>query len=247
MARKKPADELQTVLARLRHLRQQNGNDYSKWVVPVKTWQTLRVREPYADLAALQKYAPATTFFLTDLYGTHDFSERDASLDRIVPAMVKLLPGMALGTITKAIEMDALTEELDQMMATAWRDVGTPKLDDAAYGVLYRSVGCRPMRVRQIALMKEVGMSLNTLVRVPAISTTLTAMKIPAQLAGVGALHGFLERGFKAFKHMGDAAEFVASIERREIDISEKLYENAPDPFDRGAPEAVTGKRSRAR
>ncbi len=247
MARKKPADELQTGLARLRHLRQQNGQEYRQWTVPLKVWQTQRLQQTYADLAAVTKYAPATAFFLTDLYGTQDFTDRDASLDRIVPTMVKLLPGMALGTISKAIEMDALAEELDQMMATAWRDVNAPKLDDAAYGVLYRSVGCRPMRARQIALMREIGNSLNLLVKVPAISATLTAMKIPAQLAGVGPLHGFLERGFKAFKTMGDATDFIATIERRETQISDQLYANAPNPFDRVAePEASLAKKRKS-
>jgi hypothetical protein len=238
MPRRKPADELQTVLARLKHLRRLNTSDYGQWVAPLKRWQAKRLAGTYADLAALVRYEPATAFFLTDLYGDHDLTGRDASLDRVVPTMVKLLPGMALGTVTKAIEMDALAEELDQMMALAWRDVGARKLDDAAYAVLYRSVGCRPMRVRQIALVKEVGMSLNLLVKVPAISATLAAMKIPASLAGVGPLHGFLERGFKAFKHMGDATDFVATIERRETDIMERLYSNDDNPFDR-APAAT--------
>jgi hypothetical protein len=233
MARRKPADELQTVLARLKHLRRQNAEDYGDLTQPIKKWQAKRLAETYADLAAIKRYEPATVFFLSDLYGPHDFSARDASLDRVVPTMVKLLPGMALGTITKAIEMDALAEELDQMMALAWRDVGARKLDDAAYGVLYRSVGCKPMRVRQITLMKEVGMSLNMLVKLPAINASLMAMKIPAQLAGVAALHGFLERGFRAFKTMGDATDFVGTIERRETEISERIYANDENPFAR--------------
>jgi hypothetical protein len=245
MARKKPADELQTGLARLRHLRQQNSQEYRQWTAPLKAWQSARLKITYADLAAIPTYAPATAFFLTDLYGTHDLTDRDASLDRIVPTMVKILPGMALGTIAKAIEMDALTEELDQMMATAWRDVNAPALDDAAYGVLYRSVGCRPMRARQVALVREVGSSLNMLIKVPAISATLTAMKIPAQLAGVGPLHGFLERGFKAFKTMGDATDFIATVERRETHISDQLYANAPNPFDRAVEESAAPAKKR--
>jgi hypothetical protein len=243
MARRKPADELQTALARVKHFRRQNGGDYAKWSTPIKAWQTRRLAESYADLAQVPRYSLATAFFLSDLYGTQDFTDRDASMDRIVPTMVKLLPGVALGTITKAIEMDALTEELDQMMALAWRDVNAPTLDDAAYGVLYRSVGCRPMRARQIALIKEVGMSLNVLVKVPALSATLAAMKIPAQLAGLGALQSFLDRGFKAFKHMGDATDFISTIERRETEISTRLYDNEPNPFGRAEAEPKAKRR----
>ena len=33
----------------------------------------------------------AAQFFLTDLYGEHDFSQRDADIARVIPMMQKLL------------------------------------------------------------------------------------------------------------------------------------------------------------
>jgi hypothetical protein len=230
-ARNTPADELQTSLTRLKRLRRQNAEEYGAWAPPIKAWQAQRLRASYADLAAIGRYQPAVEFFLSDLYGDIDFSGRDASMDRVAPTMIKLLPNAALATVARSIEMDALAEELDQMMALAWRDVDGTTLTAQSYGVLYRSVGCKPMRMRQIALMREVGTSLNLLVKIPAIATTLAAMRIPASLAGVSPLHGFLERGFKAFKHMGDAAEFITTIDHRERRISERLYAGETDPF----------------
>ncbi len=229
--RNTPADDLQTSLTRLKHLRRQNAEAYGEWVPPIKAWQAERLRASYADLACIDRYKPAVAFFLSDLYGDIDFSGRDASMDRVVPTMIKLLPNAALVTVARSIEMDALAEELDQMMALAWRDVDAPALTAQSYGVLYRSVGCKPMRVRQIALMREVGTALNLLVKIPAIATTLAAMRIPASLAGVSPLHGFLERGFKAFKHMGDASEFIATVDHRERRMSERLYAGEAEPF----------------
>jgi len=45
-------------------------------------WQVRRMRATYADLDASARYAPAMTFFTTDLYGSPDFARRDGNLMR---------------------------------------------------------------------------------------------------------------------------------------------------------------------
>ena len=46
----------------------------------------------------------------------------------------------------------------------------------------------------------------------------------PAELAGLGELQKFLERGYSAFKGMRDPAKFVNTIVEREWDILKRLY-----------------------
>ena len=53
----------------------------------------------------------------------------------------------------------------------------------------------------------------------------------PARAAGLGELQGFLERGYSAFEQLGDARAFIAEIEADERDVSQRLFEGAPDPF----------------
>ena len=52
----------------------------------------------------------------------------------------------------------------------------------------------------------------------------LKMMRKPAELAGLGELQGFLERGYRAFSAMrGGAGEFVSIVVARERVISEAL------------------------
>ena len=59
----------------------------------------------------------AARFFLDDLYGPRDFSERDAQFARIVPALVRLFPHEIVGTVQALAALHALSERLDSAMA----------------------------------------------------------------------------------------------------------------------------------
>ncbi len=79
-------------------------------------WQSRRLKMTYADLAADPRYAAAIEFFQNDLYGAADYSRRDADLARIVPVMVRLLPEGVVMTIAAAMDLNALSQELDRVL-----------------------------------------------------------------------------------------------------------------------------------
>jgi hypothetical protein len=56
-------------------------------------------------------------------------------------------------------------------------------------------------------------------------------MRQPARMAGLSALQDFLERGFVAFRKMGDATEFLATIDKRERALMEELLAGDTVPF----------------
>ena len=84
----------------------------------VAHWQARRLRMTYADLAASPRYRAAIVFFQNDLYGPGDFSRRDADLARVVPLMVKVLPERVITTVALAMELNALSQELDRVLLT---------------------------------------------------------------------------------------------------------------------------------
>src|SRR4051794_28025327 len=88
-------------------------------LVELKRWQSRRLAETYADFSAQPRYRDATRFFLEDLYGPKDFSRRDDAMLRILPAMTRLLPGSAVDTAQLAIELEALSEDLDHRVAAS--------------------------------------------------------------------------------------------------------------------------------
>lgn len=182
----------------------------------LRSWQAARLAASYPDLLADGRYAPAAGFFLNDLYGPKDFSERDREVERILPLLVKGLPTSGLQTLALAVELDALSEDLDAALTAAMMRRKTRTLDDARYAALYREVGRRADRLRQIQLIRETGEALERLARKPLVASALRLMHGPAHLAGLGELHDFLERGFFAFRHMGSAADFLERIDTEE-------------------------------
>jgi hypothetical protein len=197
----------------------------------LKQFQARRMASTHADLLVSRDTEAATRFFLEDLYGMHDMTQRDADIERIVPTMERLLPETALRTIAEAIGLDALSEKLDAAMARELR----PEFDENGYAEVYRQATSRIDRERQIALVHSVGTSLCELVRIPLIGGTLKMMRGPAQMAKLGELHEFLERGFLAFKAMKAPRKFVEATIARELQIMENLYAKVPRPFDLGA------------
>jgi hypothetical protein len=193
-------------------------------------WQSLRLRKTYADLASVPRYASAMRFFETDLYGGADFAKRDSDLARVVPAIKRLLPGHVVDTVAAAVELNALSQDLDRAMVDALRPVALT-FSVAEYCAAYRSVGQFDQRRLQIRLMGDVGGALDRFVQKPMIRGALVVMRKPARMAGLGALQDFLERGYAAFTTMRGSADFLATIQRRETQIHEAIAGGDDAPF----------------
>jgi hypothetical protein len=200
----------------------------------LRAFQAQRLERTYPDLLASPRYNPAATFFLTDLYGAKDVTARDEGVARILPMLVRIMPAAALDTIAHAVELDALSENLDLALVGELRrrdPGGASALSDAAYVDAYRAAGRRSDRERQISLTGEIGGALDRLARKPLLGGALRVMEMPARNAGLGALHDFLARGLKAFRHMRGAEEFLRIIDRRERLINDRILSGVSEPF----------------
>jgi hypothetical protein len=214
----------------LEELRRLRGNaaDKPARLEEVKRFQSERLARSYADIAAQPRYRAATSFFLEDLYGPKDFSRRDASMVRILPAMTRMLPASAVETATLAVELEALSEHLDHRVAAALAD---GPIDEATYADAYRKASTPEERTRQIDLIVAVGERLDQVVKMPLIMTSLRVMRRPARLAGLEDLQTFLEHGFAAFRAMDGAKSFLDLIRNREMQVLSRLFSGEPNPF----------------
>ena len=197
----------------------------------LKAWQAARLARTYPDLLAHPRYGDAARFFFDELYGGRDYTQRDADVARILPKLIAMLPAAALSVIADAVELDALSEDLDMQMTIRLGGAGAAGLDDASYCDAFRACGTREARAHQLFLMRHIGDALDRLTRMPLLATTLKLMRGPARMAGLGALQEFLERGFHAFKAMRGAETFLATIEGREGRLLANIYAGAQDPF----------------
>ncbi|MET0656626.1 MAG: hypothetical protein ABW110_00510 [Steroidobacteraceae bacterium] len=219
---------LVTSIARMRQELQQDPERFAR-LRRVQDWQSHRLSRTYGDFLFHPRYRDALNFFVRDLYGPHDFSQRDRDLQRVLATWERALPDRALNAVRNALELEALTEALDVAVLDA---LGHRVPDVVSYAGAYRKADRRPDRQRQIWLILSAGRALNTLVGTPWVSGALRLARTPARLAGVHVLHDFLERGYRAFEKMGDAEELLRSIERRETRIMQRLFAGTPAPFD---------------
>lgn len=204
-----------------------------RWLPELRRWQAERLRRSFDHFLHDPERRPAAEFFLDDVYGDHDFTRRDADIARVLPMMRTLLPKKLLGTVADAIELGALTQELDLGMAEVLETMAPcrRKLDAALYGEAYRALGGQERRKRQVALIGRVGRGFGQALRMPGVAALLAFSRGPAKLAGLGELQAFLERGYAAFESLGDVDGFVTEIERDESAVSAKLFAGDADPF----------------
>lgn len=196
-------------------------------VQALKAYQQRRFARTYADLLQTARYGAAARFFLDELYGPSDFSQRDAQFARVVPALVRLFPRDVVSTVATLAQLHALSEQLDSAMGAKVPD---GEVDGSVYLNAWRQVGRVEDRRRQIALTLAVGRDLDTLTRKPLLRHSLRMMRGPARAAGLSALQGFLESGFDTFQAMRGAEEFLDTVSAREQTLLQALFgaENAP-------------------
>lgn len=197
----------------------------------VKRLQSQRFAGSYQDLLGSGRHAAASRFFLEELYSDKDYAERDEQFARIAGAIEKFFPAQVAQTAVALAQLHALTEELDQGMAQAWRDAPASGLAPAArYVAAWRDVGRRGERARQLEVVMTVGDEMVRLTRTPGLRMMLRMMRGPASAAGLGSLQRFLESGFDTFAAMarekGSAEAFLRTIHEREAALIAMLFDS---------------------
>lgn len=210
--------------------------EYSGRLRELRAWQAARLARTYEDLGRDPRCADAVKFFLTDLYGSEEHERRrDRDLQRASGVLKRTLPRAALGLLGRALELQLLTAELDHAVA---EQLAAQALTSASYAAAYRAVGRADARAHQIDLTLAIGTDLSRIVRHAWLALALRAARVPAHAAGFGALQDFIERGFAAFRKMGDSTRLLDAIRERERGLSAALFSG-----DDAALDAASGER----
>jgi hypothetical protein len=226
---------LREQLARTRTLHEQRVSDttHQHERQCLVEWQSRRLAETYADLASQPRYRLAVEFFMQELYGPRDFSKRDHDLERVSPIIVRVLPAKVVHTVGRAVELNALSQELDNLLLDQLVKEGCDfdHIDTASYASAYRNCNNLSLRQLQITLTRELGEDLDRVVRKPLIRKALIMMRPAAELAGFAELQDFLELGFAAFQSMNGATGFLDTVIGRETEILQRIFGRHPSPF----------------
>jgi hypothetical protein len=226
-----------------------DGKDLPPLLAYLSAWQSVRLARTYADLLHDAEFSLACRFFLTDIYGPQDFSQRDYDGTRIYNFMNRFLPEATLRPLQMALQVNEVTQQLDQALVRAMLgNLGvTDRFEQWHYEEGYRLCDNYDLRVRQIDLILAVGHRLELVRHLPFVGTTLRLARGPAHRLGWYDMQAFLERGFVAWKSLRRPEVFLNTIERREKAILNRIYrqpDGAPEsnPFlvtDGGSPQIV--------
>lgn len=200
----------------------------------VQAWQCKRLMTSHQDMYKQTKFKPAVTFFVNELYGPKDFSQRDKDIARVAPKMAKLLPESALQSLVSALHLNELSFELDFDLAKKLKNQGINRddINRNTYLDAYRACDNRATRQQQINFIEVLGKDLAEVVKMRGISALLLLSRKPAKLAGVQSLHEFIETGFKAFKNLGNVDDFILPIVRFEQDLMKQMFDvSQPNPL----------------
>jgi hypothetical protein len=195
-------------------------------------WQSERLKYSHKDLYYSSLYREGLSFLFTDLYSDTDFSERDRDLERIFPKMVKFLPNSVLETVSLLVELNMLTQMLDQELATKlYIDLSHTTINEQNYCEAYSLCKNEQKRAYQIKLTEDLGKKLDQYARSKAILFSLKLSKGAAESAGLGALHSFISMGFKAFHSMQDIDMLMHKIALRETNFLQEIMAGNQSPF----------------
>ncbi len=194
----------------------------------VQEWQHRRLKATYADLRALPRFRPACNFFLDELYGGKDFLPRNRELAGALPIMRRTMPARLLQTVAEALDVQALSIELDLALAAALPDAA---IDETNYAAAWRAIDREADRARQLAMIMDVGHALDAVVHKNWVYHLLRLLRTPAHAAGFGELQEFLESGFAAFRKLEGAGDFLDIIFARETVIRQRIECRDPEPF----------------
>ena len=190
----------------------------------LQQWQCERLLVSHDDLAQQKRYQKAMAFFVEELYGPKDFSQRDADLVRVIPKLAKVLPDKAMNAMDDALSLNALSFDLDMAMAQYLQaHFPDESINRDNYALAYRHVGRIEDRTHQIDIISHLGDQLADVIKIRGIGMLISLSRRPAKLAGLLALHEFLERGFDAFKALGDVQSFIQPVLVREKAIMQTL------------------------
>lgn len=225
------AEILDREIRAYRAWRSHRDDVFRNYFQAVQRWQVELLRERHAQFLADARYAPVTRFFLEDMYAL-DLKQLADEAERALPIATRIMPDAALHAAAVALQLNALTGELDERVATLlFEDMGVRKITRESYAEAYRRAATREERHRQLHLLRELGGQLDRHVRSRMIYAAFRLAGRPARMAGLAGLYDFLDRGFTVMRPMDSASNYILHFTDVELKIANNLFDGVSEPF----------------
>lgn len=229
------AKKMRYELERYYNLRQHDSNEpeFKRYFETLQKWQADRLQKTHMRLLDNHVTRNATDFFLTDVYGGIDLTDLARDIERVLFKALRVLPEKVMETSASAMELNALTAELDERMTERlFYDYQVDEISEQAYCEAFRAVCDKSMREQQAQMVKHLGRGLDKYVRSHMVYAAFKLARKPAERSGLRALVGFLDRAFLVLRPMDSAERLIHAIVDVEMELVKRIYAGHPAPFD---------------
>lgn len=202
----------------------------------VQAWQKQRMQRTHAQQFAEKNNALMAQYFLNRLYGGPDFDAlagQIARLTKYAHKAEKLIPDNAVKTGTAGVNLAILAVQLDEQVAQQLLQnyPAQAPLTDEMMRQCYLQLDQGENRLKQLALLDQLGKSLDKYMRSFVVYTAFKMCKGAAAKYNFEVMYDFMQDGFLAMKPLKSAEKFVTGFTAVERQIIDKVHAGDPAPF----------------
>ncbi len=218
------------------HLNYHKNPNIQQRLADVQLWQKTRMQRTHARQFAEKQNVLMAEYFLNRLYGGPDFdalAEQIARLTKYAHKAEKLIPDNAIKTGTSGVALAILAVQLDEQVAMQLLEDYHPSesLTDEMMRQAYLKLNQSDERLKQLALLDELGKSLDKYMRSFMVYTAFKMCKGAATKYRFEVMYDFMQDGFSAMKPLKSAEKFVKDFTANERQIIAKVHAGDPNPF----------------
>jgi len=226
------AERIQNALAQYeksRHL-QPNQDKFLDAFRCLQQWQTRRLMTQYKPLLNDPNRGKAAHFLLYEVYGTGHLGLIAHEIHRTAAKAGRLLPKGVLETAALALELNALTIHIDEILVTALYELGYEtdqfqSITSQKYVAILKQYNLIDARRQQLDLCHLLARSVDKYLHSRSVRLGLRMSGSIAQSAGVINLHQFLVKAFAHLREVGRVVELIQVIGSKESGMLNEIQQ----------------------
>ncbi len=193
-------------------------------LIKVRRYQASMLKDTYRDLMEDEDYRRLISFILDTVYASDDINASSEAFKKVYGYFVDRPKGKPIGILTKLLELNRLSEELDRSLVQKIGDAG--EITDAAYEEALRACNDRKDRERHIELFVRCINTLHRFSRHPLNAFMFKVIKLLMSYLGRPKAIKAVEEGYNALLGVKDISRFTDAVRERELERLKRVYGN---------------------
>jgi hypothetical protein len=208
-----------------------SGESLAEAKTAVQDFQVRRLKRDFRDLRMSPDYGPLCDFFASEIYSAKDFTERNAGFRRVTTQFRSILGDDIYGGLIRLLDLHALTDRLDDEIASLLVERGTPlNFTEAQYEKAYRDLENYDDRRHQIDLIIDSFHFTHRVSQMTFIGMILKSAKVAAGLFTKDHAIELLDRAYWLMRDVRDIGPFTVEIGRRELERLDRIFGRTAAP-----------------